>query len=57
MEALIPLGGSKTKLLDSLINVGGILGLNSIVKNNLKFLFGDSLFNFFSTSLNHLGAK
>lgn len=37
-DALIPLGGSKTNLKDYLISVEGTLGLNSMVRNNLKLL-------------------
>lgn len=33
----MPSGGSNTNLYDYLINVVGIFGLNSIVKNILKF--------------------
>jgi hypothetical protein len=42
-DAFIPLGGSKTILKDYLIKVVGTLGLNSLVKNSLKFGCGVNL--------------
>jgi len=56
-EAFIPSGGSNTNLYDYLIRVVGTLGLNSIVRNILKFEFGVSLKSFFSKSFNQLVAR
>jgi len=56
-DALIPLGGSKTSLKDYLISVEGTFGLNSMVRNNLKLLWGVNLWIIFSTSASQVGAR
>lgn len=56
--ALIPSGGSNTILNVYLIRVAGTLGLNSIVRNNLKLLLGlVILWIFFSNSVSQAGAR